>query len=251
MVAAWLVRRSTGPLIRVAVREQMTGEPEVEVQKRIDTLSDVVYRTALVVISAIAIVTILPEFGVNVAPLIAGLGLIGLAVGFGAQNVVRDVINGLEILVENQYARGDFVRLRTTTGGTVSGTVSDINLRRTTLNDQEGAVHFVPHGSIEVASNLTRGSSRVSFSLNVSNNLDIEKVFALIDQVGAELSKDETFGPLIREAPRAEGIERLAETSLDVRVDGVTQPGAQWRVAGELRRRLKQAFDADGIRLRE
>lgn len=153
-VGVWLLQRVINPVIRVAIREQMGGEPEIEVSKRIETLSHVIYRTALVVVLLIVIVTTLPEFGVNVAPLIAGLGLAGLAVGFGAQNVVRDVINGVFILVENQYGKNDVVTI-----AGVTGLVEDINLRRTTLRDLDGTVHFVPHSQVEVASNWTKGFS--------------------------------------------------------------------------------------------
>ena len=240
-----MIRRLVSPVIRVAVREQMAGQSELEVGKRIETLSDVVNRTTTVVIFVVAVVTVLPLFGIAAGPLIAGLGLVGLAVGFGAQNLVRDVINGLEILIENQYARGDYVRL-----GSVSGVVEDINLRRTVLRDFDGNVHFVSHGHIDVASNFTRGASRVNFNVFVSYGVDLERVFAVIDRAGAELAADAEYAPLIRKAARAAGVDAFGEASLQVRVEGVTEPGEQWRVAGELRRRLKLAFDAEGISLR-
>ena len=121
-----LLRRLIDPVLRISIREQMSGEPELEVRKRIETLSHVVYRTAVAVVAALVVVMVLPQFGVDVAPLIAGLGLVGLAVGFGAQNLVKDVINGMFILVENQYGRGDVVEI-----AGISGLVEDINLRRT------------------------------------------------------------------------------------------------------------------------
>jgi small conductance mechanosensitive channel len=248
LLAIALLRHLIGPFLRVTVREQMEGEPEAEVTRRIDTLSTVIYGTITVVILTVAVVTILPEFGVNAGPLIAGLGLVGLAVGFGAQYLVRDMINGVEILTENHYARGDFVQVRTITGGNVSGNVEDINLRRTVLRDRDGIVHFVSHGVIEVASNHTRGFSRINVSVVVGQTSDIEKVFEVIDSVGQRLAEDSVYGPKLKEAPKAIGVDRLAASSLEVRVEGVAEPGEQWAVSGELRRRLKLAFDAAGIR---
>ena len=250
-VAVKLIQRLVTPLIRVAIREQMAVEPEAEVRRRIETLSDVIHRTTVVVIAIVAVVTVLPEFGINAGPLIAGLGLVGLAVGFGAQNIVRDVINGIEILMENQYGRGDFVRMRSTTGGSYGGVVEDINLRRTVLRDTDGSVHFISHGQIEAATNLTRGSSGLGFKVVVEYSEDLGRVFALIDRVGQELAAAAEFASLVKQAPRAGGVDRLGETSVEVRVEGVTEPGEQWRVASELRRRLKAAFDAEGIRGRD
>lgn len=229
----------------------MAGEAEIDIVKRIETLSDVIYKTAVVAICALGLITILPEFGIAVAPLIAGLGLVGLAVGFGAQNLVKDIINGVEILMENQYGRGDFVRLRTTTGGNISGVIEDINLRRTMLRDTDGAAHFISHGSIEVSSNLTRGFSRVSFVVAISLGSDIEKAFEVINRVGAEVARDPAFAAKIRQPATAHAVERLGDAEVEIRVSGVTEPGDQWVVTSELLRRLKPAFDAEGIRAKD
>ena len=250
-VAVRLIKGLITPLVRVAVREQMVGESEAEVTRRIETLSGVISQTTVIVVAVIAIVTILPEFGINAGPLIAGLGLVGLAVGFGAQNIVRDVINGLEVLIENQYTRGDFIRLRSNTGGSISGNVEDINLRRTVLRDQDGAVHFVSHGSIEVASNLTRGFSRVYMTVTTAAGDDLDRVFEVINATGTALAADPDFASRIRQAPQAEGIENLTAATVEVRIEGVTEPGEQWAVSAELRRRLKLAFDEAGLTLEQ
>lgn len=251
LFAASLVRRLVTPLVRVAIREQMAGEPSVEITKRIETLTDVIYKTAVTAIVVLGLVTILPEFGIAVGPLIAGLGLVGLAVGFGAQNLVKDMINGVEILMENQYGRGDFVRLRTTTGGNISGVIEDINLRRTMLRDTDGAAHFISHGSIEVSSNLTRGFSQVSFLVTITQSSSVDKAFEVINKTGAELAKDPAYASKMRTAPASQGIERLGDSTVDIRVSGVTEPGEQWVVSHELQRRLKAAFDAEGIRFKD
>jgi small conductance mechanosensitive channel len=250
-IAIRLVQRLITPVMRVAIRKSMAGESEADVTRRIETLSDVVYRTTAGIIAIVAFITVLPEFGINAGPLIAGLGLVGIAVGFGAQHVVRDLINGIEILVENQYRLGDFVRMRSMTGGSYSGHVEDINLRRTVLRDTDGSVHFIAHGSVEAATNLTRGASGLSFNVVVAYTEDLSRVFNIIDAAGRELAEDAEFGPRLLKAPRAAGVERLGEASVEVKVEGVAAPGEQWIVAGELRRRLKQAFDDAGVKIRE
>ena len=251
LAAIWLVQRVVSPVVRVSIREQMAGQPEIEISKRIATLSDVIYRSVAVVIAIIAAVTVLAEFGVNPGPLIAGLGLVGLAVGFGAQNAVRDLINGLEILIENQFGKGDYIRLRTTTGGNVSGSVEDINLRRTVVRDPDGAVHFVSHGSVEVASNFTRGYSRAVVNVVVPYDSDLDRAFEVINRTGQLLAADPDFASRMRQPPQQAGIERVGETTVEIRVSGVTEPGEHLAVAYELRRRLKAALDAEGIRMRE
>ena len=251
LAAIWLVQRVVSPVVRVSIREQMAGQPEIEISKRIATLSDVIYRSVAVVIAIIAAVTVLAEFGVNPGPLIAGLGLVGLAVGFGAQNAVRDLINGLEILIENQFGKGDYIRLRTTTGGNVSGSVEDINLRRTVVRDPDGAVHFVSHGCVEVASNFTRGYSRAVVNVVVPYDSDLDRAFEVINRTGQLLAADPDFASRMRQPPQQAGIERVGETTVEIRVSGVTEPGEHLAVAYELRRRLKAALDAEGIRMRE
>lgn len=242
LIALWLTQRLLTPLLRVAVREQMEKEPEIEIKKRVETLSHVLYTTIAVAITVLAVVTILPEFGVNAGPLIAGLGLVGLAVGFGSQNLVKDVINGMFILVENQYGQGDVVNI-----AGKSGFVEDINLRRTVLRDQDGAVHFIPHSQITTATNMTKGFSRINLSVHVPFDADIDRVFDVINKTGEDIAADETFGPKITSTPKALRVEDIKGGVMEIKVVGETAPMEQWEVMGELRRRLKRAFDAAGI----
>ena len=242
LITLWLTQRLLTPILRVAIREQMEKEPEIEIKKRVDTLSHVLYTTITVAVVVLAIVTILPEFGVDAAPLIAGLGLVGLAVGFGSQNLVKDVINGMFILVENQYGQGDVVNI-----AGKSGFVEDINLRRTVLRDQDGAVHFIPHSQITTATNMTKGFSRINLSVHVPFDADIDRVFDVINQVGEDITNDAVFGPKITSAPKVLRIEDIKGGVIEVKVVGETAPMEQWEVMGELRRRLKRAFDAAKI----
>jgi small conductance mechanosensitive channel len=241
-VGVLLLQRIINPVIRVAIKEQMTGQPQIEVTKRIETLSHVVYRTAMVAVLLIVVVTLLPEFGVNAAPMIAGLGLAGLAVGFGAQNLVKDIINGGFILIENQYGKNDVVTI-----AGVTGLVEDINLRRTTLRDLDGIVHFVPHSQIGVASNWTKNFSRVNLNVTVAYDSDLERVIAVINRVGAEMAQDPLFAATIMQPPQFLRVDGFSDAGIEIKIIGETAPIEQWPVMGELRLRLKKAFDAEGI----
>jgi small-conductance mechanosensitive channel len=239
-----LLRRALDPAIRAAVASQMEDQPEVEIEKRVDTLTHVAYRTAALVGFAVALLTVLPEVGINIGPLLAGAGIVGLAVGFGAQSLVKDTINGLFILVENQYGKGDVVNL-----AGVGGLVEDVNLRRTVLRDLDGAVHSIPNSEVTRSSNLTRGWSRVNMNVGVSYGEDLDQVMGVIDRVGREMAKDPDFGPLIITPPRALRVDAFSDSSIDIKVLGETQPIRQWDVMGELRKRLKRAFDEEGIEI--
>ncbi len=243
-VALRIIQRVLDPAIRTAVSTQMEGQPEVEIEKRVDTLSHVVYRTIWVVAVLIGLLTILPELGINISALLAGAGLIGLAVGFGAQSLVKDVISGLFVLVENQYGKGDVVNI-----AGVGGLVEDVNLRRTLLRDLDGTVHSIPNGEISVASNLTRAWARVNTIVSVSYGDDLDHVFDVINRVGEELAKDPDWSNDIIDAPKALGVEGFGDSGIEIRILGDTQPIRQWDVMRELRRRLKKAFDAEGIEI--
>ena len=242
-IAVRIIQRLIGPAIRASISTQMVGQPAGEVQKRIDTLSHVAYRTLGVIGVLVVLITVLPEFGINVGALLAGAGIIGIAVGLGAQSLVKDVISGLFILIENQYGKGDVVHV-----AGVGGLVEDVNLRRTLLRDQDGALHTVPNGAIAVASNLTRTWSRVNTVVRVSESEDLDRVFAAINRVGEELANDAAWSKDIIAAPKALGIEGFSDSGVEVRIAGDTQPNRQWDVTRELRLRLKKAFDAEGIR---
>jgi hypothetical protein len=175
----------------------------------------------------------------------AGAGIAGLAVGFGAQNLVKDTINGLFILVENQYGKGDVVNI-----AGVGGLVEDVNLRRTVLRDLDGAVHSIPNSEVTKSSNLTRGWSRVNMNIGVAYGEDLDRVMGVIDRVGQELEKDPDFGPMILSAPHALRVDAFGESGIEIKILGETQPIRQWDVTGELRRRLKKAFDEEKIEIR-
>jgi small conductance mechanosensitive channel len=239
-----LLRRAVEPALRAAISRQMEEQPDVEVEKRLETLSQVVHRSATVLALLLAAMMILPELGINIGALLAAAGLAGLAIGFGAQSLVKDVISGLFILVENQYAKGDVVNL-----AGVGGLVEEVNLRRTVLRDLDGAVHSIPNGEITVASNLTRSKSRVNLVIGVAYGEDLDRVFSVINRVGQELAADPAWRDDVIEAPKALGVEEFADSAVEIRILGETQPIRQWDVMRELRYRLKKAFDQEGIEI--
>jgi small conductance mechanosensitive channel len=243
-VALRILRHIIDPAVRATVVKQMEGEPEVEIEKRVDTLSHVIHRTIMLVAVFIGLLTILPEFGVNIGALLAGAGLVGLAVGFGAQSLVKDIISGLFILVENQYGKGDVVNV-----AGVGGVVEDVNLRRTVLRDLDGAVHSIPNGEVAVSSNLTRQWSRVNMNVGVAYGEDLDRVMAVINRVGQEMAQDPDFAPLIIGAPRALRVDGFGDSGIEIKILGETEPIRQWDVMGELRKRLKRAFDDEGIEI--
>ncbi len=239
-----VLEHAINPVIRIAIHEQMAGEPEIEVKKRIDTLSSVTYRTLLLVVMAVVVVTILPEFGINAAALIAGIGLFGLAIGFGAQTLVKDIINGMFILAENQYGVGDVV----TVGG-LTGVVQDLNLRRTVLRDLDGVVHSVGHGQVDITSNWTKSYSRVNLNVGVAYDSNLDHVIQVINRVGKELSEDPVYKSRITDPPHVLRVDNFGDSSIDIKIIGETAPIEQWAITGELRLRLKRAFDAEGIEI--
>lgn len=228
--------------VRPAVARQMKDKPEEEIEQRVHTLVGVLQGTGRVVIIVWALFTILPEAGVNVTPILASVGIAGIALGFGAQSLVKDTINGLFILLENQFSKGDVVTL-----AGVTGLVEEVGLRRTVLRDLDGIVHYVPNGEIAVASNFTKEWSRVNMNVSVAYAEDMEHVFEVINRVGREMAADSTFGPMIIKAPEALRVDAFEDSGIAIKILGDTEPIHQWEVMGELRKRLKTAFDEEGI----
>src|SRR5919106_3116644 len=178
----------------------------IELKKRMDTLDGLGAHAIQFFIVVIAGLMILGRFGFDIAPAIAGLGVIGIAVGFGAQALVRDYLNGALILLENQFSKGDVVRL-----AGIDGTVEDFNLRRTTVRDLDGVVHTIPNGEIKVASNLTRTWARINQDVLVAYGTDIDQATTVVDDVGRSMSGDPTWKRRILEAPKLDRVAALGE----------------------------------------
>ena len=216
----------------------------VELKKRMDTLDGLGARAIQSFIVVIATLMILGRLGLDIAPAVAGLGVIGIAVGFGAQTLVRDYLNGALILVENQFSVGDVVRL-----AGVAGTVEDFNLRRTTVRDIDGVVHTIPNGEIKVASNLTRVWARINQDVTVAYGTDIDRAIDVVDGVGAAMAEDPVWKRRILEPPRVERVEALGEYGVTLKILGSVRAPEQWAAAGEFRKRLLAALEANGIEI--
>ncbi|HEX7119004.1 MAG TPA: mechanosensitive ion channel family protein [Longimicrobiales bacterium] len=214
-------------------------------EQRARTIASLLNNVAVVVIVAGAALTVLSTvFDIDIAPLLAGLGVFGLAISFGAQSLVKDVITGTFILVEGQFGIGDVVRI-----GDTSGMVERITLRTTLLRDLEGVLHIVPNGEITRVSNLTKAWSRTVVDIGVAYHEDVDRVIEVLRDVAGGLRADPDWSALILEDPEVLGIERLAESAVVIRTIVRTLPLKQWDVARELRRRIKNRFDAEGIEI--
>jgi small-conductance mechanosensitive channel len=231
-------------LVKRLITRRMAEEEETEIDKRTTTLSSILVNVVGIVIAVIAIITILPEFGINIATLIAALGIGGLAIAFAAQNLVRDFITGFFILFEDQYRVGDVVTI-----AGISGLVNEIGLRRTMLRDLDGNVHSIPNGKVEISTNMTKKFSRVHMDISVGYGENLEKVMEVINDICKEMAEDPKWKPDIVTPPAVVRVNKLGDSGIDIKVMGDTKPGRQWDVMGELRLRIKTTFDEKGIEI--
>jgi small conductance mechanosensitive channel len=238
-----------GLLVLVLRRvERAIGKPSPGVisaqEQRARTLLSLMRSVGLVLIVVATIVMMLGALGVNVGPLLAGAGVIGLAFSFGAQSLVKDVITGLFMLFENQFGVGDVIRIEG-----VSGAVEAITLRVVTLRDVHGVVHIVPNGEIKKVSNLTRTWSRAVLDVGVAYREDPDHVMEVLRDIGREMYEDPRWKPLMVDPVEVPGIELFGDSAISIRVMAKTLPLKQWDVARELRRRIKLRFDREGIEI--
>ena len=216
----------------------------VEVKKRAHTLGNILRHGVLIVISFIALLMILGELGIQLGPLLATAGIGAIAIGFGAQSLVKDVISGFFIILENQYRIGDAIE-----AAGVSGLVESVSLRRTVLRDLEGKVHTIPNGEIKIVSNLSKEWARSVLDIGVSYREDVDQVIDLLEQIGRELVAEEPWKSAILEPLQIFGVEKFGEYQLVIRGVVKTIPLKQWEVGRELRRRIKNRFDEKGIQI--
>jgi small-conductance mechanosensitive channel len=243
-VALWyLLQRLLPPMVRHALK-RTKGESREGIRKRTETLVGVLMWAGKILIVLIFVFMILSEFNVNIAPALAGLGIAGVAVGFGAQYLVRDLIAGVFVILENQYRVGDVVKV-----ADLVGMVEEVNLRRTVLRDLDGIVHHVPNGEIKAASNYSRHFSRVNLDISVAYGTDLDHAIGVINRVGKELAKDKEWSKRIISAPEVLRVNKLGDSGIDIKILGDVKPLEQWGVMGELRLRLKKAFDKEGIEI--
>lgn len=218
--------------------------PFPERQKRAETLSGIVRGVAMTLLIVVSAMLVLQELGVALSPVLATAGIGGLAIAFGAQSLVRDVVAGFFILLEDQIRVGDVVEVEGQ-----GGLVESVGLRILTLRGLDGSVHIIPNGTIQKVKNMTKGFSYALLDVGVSYREDIDEVIDVLTQVAAGLRDDPEFGPDIIEDPEVLGVDDLADSAVVIKMRLKTQPIKQWGVAREMRRRIKKAFDARGFEI--
>jgi len=243
LIIAFILTR----LLRIASRHlaelsNREGLPSALRAQQLRTLSSIIYSVGVFVIMFLAALQILPLLGINMGPLLASAGIAGLAIGFGAQTLVHDFINGFFILVENQYDIGDTIKV-----GAVQGVVEDMTLRRTVLRDDTGSLHTVPNGQISIVTNLTRDWTQLPMHISVAYGADSDQVIKLLKEVAEEVASDPSYAEMIVAKPEVPGIERVSGNEVDYLLLVKTRPGSQYAVSRELRRRIKISFDKNHI----
>ncbi len=246
LIAAFLIGRFGRKIITGIIKRGVENGTKEAVEKRQKTLIRIFVGGLKVLIWLIAGMMILSELGLDIGPILAGAGLLGVALGFGAQWMVRDFLAGMFIILENQYRVGDVVCLDDN-----CGFVEDITLRKTIMRNLDGKVIHIPNGSFQVAANLTHGYSRAHLNILVAYKEDVDKVIKLINRVGKEMAqespwKEDTIKPI---QVLGSGPNDFLPSGIEIKVLGETKPSKQWDIMREFRRRLKRAFDKEGIEI--
>lgn len=247
LLGTWILSKFMNTIITRVIRKTIprgSFVSESEEKKREDTLIKISQNFFGIFIWVAAVLGILHQFGVPVAPLITGAGIIGVAIGFGSQSLVKDIITGLFIIAENQFRIGDFVCV-----DKYCGTVEDMTLRVTKLRQIDGTIHYVPNGEIKVASNKSKDYSKVDLKIGVGYNTDFKTLEKLINQVGDNLAEDPEYGTHIIDAPHFLRIDDFGDYSIRVHISGTVYPKKQYLINGEMRKRLKTMFDDAGIEI--
>jgi small conductance mechanosensitive channel len=243
LILSLLVKLSTRQIAQVVARSGSRGTAR-DRENRAITLVGVFRNTASIALVAGGLLMALDEVGIPIAPLMGGAAVLGLAIAFGAQNLIRDYFSGFMVLLEDQYGINDVVKI-----GDVSGSVEKITLRMTVLRDLEGSVHFIPHGSITRVTNMTHGWSRAVVEIGVAYKEDPDRVMKVLIDVAKDLRKDPTYGPLILDGPEMLGLDNLSDSAVVFKFFLKTQPLQRWFVRRELLRRIKNTFDELGIEI--
>ena len=249
LVIAWVAMKVLKKLLnrlqsRLLEKGEDEGEPPSESEKRVETIIRLLKQGMLLALWVTAFLIILKEIGVDIAPILASAGIVGLAVGFGAQNLVRDFLSGFFIILENQIRIGDVAIINGT-----GGLVDKINFRTTVLRDLNGIVHVFPNGTITTLSNLTNEWSAYVFDIGVAYKEDTDKVIEIMKDVGKEMYEDEEFRHLMLEEPEIFGVDKFGDSAVVIKGRFKTRPIRQWTVGREFLRRLKYAFDENKIEI--
>lgn len=245
IIIGLIVGRIGKRILEKVIQKAIKGEPELDQQaelKRENTLIAILGGTFTIVLWVIVLLLVLSEMSVNIAPIIASAGVVGIAVGFGGQYLIRDIITGIFILIENQYRVDDVVSIND-----FSGKVEEITLRKTTLRSVDGHMYHIPHGEVTIVTNMTAKFSQVNIDFGIAYEGDIDKAIEVINRVGKEIYEDEKWRDDLLEAPYFKRVQELGDSAVVLKIFARTRPGKQFDVAGEIRYRLKKATDKAGI----
>lgn len=228
------------------VRGHLRNSPKKDIQKRQETLASLIAGIWRIIVAATIVVSILPKIftDIDLAPLFTSAGIIGIAVAFGSQALVKDFLTGVFIVTENQYRVGDYVTIND-----ADGRVEHIGSRSTVIRDDNGNVHYLPNGSIVHVVNKTMGYSKVHFSILLTANSDLDNAISVINQVGDRLADSEKWKSKILSAPQFSSVGAFTGSSIEVTITGKTLPSDQWAITAEMRRRLIVAFEKNDIKL--
>ena len=238
-----VMRRVVHRLITTRIPKLREESPE-QLASRSETLSGAVTQALSGVIWVIAGMMVLSELGVNIGPLMASLGLASLALGFAAQGIVRDYLHGFYILMEDWYRVGEVTII-----AGIGGLVEDISLRRTVMRDLDGVWHNIPNSKVEMSSNMTRDMARINLNVSVGYGENLDRVIEVINEVGVDMKSDPAFGPNLLSTPKVEGVDKLGDSGIEIKILGDTKPMTHWGLTRQLRKRLKDRFDQEGIEI--
>lgn len=249
LIVAWIISKVIDAALsrtekRLINSSQVEGEPPSESQKRVETLIRLVRQALFLALWIVVSLILMKEAGIDIAPLIASAGILGLAIGFGAQNLVKDFISGFFLTLENQIRVNDVAVINGT-----GGLVERINFRTTVLRDLGGAVHIFPNGSINTISNLTKEWSAYIFDIGVAYKEDTDHVIEVMRRVGEEMRADSEIGPKMLDLPEIFGVDKFADSAVVIKGRIRTHPIQQWTVGREYLKRIKHAFDAENIEI--
>lgn len=246
-LGAWVLRHFGAKIINETLRHTMRTDmypSQSDREKRLKTLNSLVSATMRIAVTIVATIMIVSELGINTGPLLASASILGVALGFGAQSLIKDFVNGIFIIIENQYRVGDIVSL-----GTVSGVVEAITIRTTVLRDLDGHVHHIPNGAISITTNKTMYYGRINENIVVAIETDLDKLAHVINHVGEELAAIPEFHNKISDAPRMTSVKGFYQNGVMVKILGTTTAAEEWKVKSEMYKRLKKAFDSNHIKL--
>lgn len=215
-----------------------------ESKKRAKTLTSVIQNFLVILVLVIAAITLIGQLGIEIAPLLATAGIAGVAIGFAGQSLIKDIINGFFLLLWDQVRVGDVVQI-----SDKSGLVEMINLKMTVLRDLAGNVHYIPNGSIDAVTNMTKDYSRYVFEIGVAYREEVDEVIDIIREVDSELRKDPDFKKDILEPIEIFGLDKFADSAIIIKARTTTKPLQQWRIGREFNRRLKKRFDEEDIEI--